>query len=172
MMYRVFSTFIVCLVAGTCIAQSSLLKTGQHAPEISMPRIDGQPFTLNALKGRLILIDFWASWCAPCVKEQPLLKELYKKFAASVKENKFEMVGVSLDKDKRTWEKMVARLKINWIQVSDLKFWKSAAAKDYGIEALPFNVVLNEQNQVIAINLHGKELEAFIQQHLEPRPPE
>lgn len=165
-MRRILVILIMCLVTGNSMAQSLPLKTGQAAPEISLPRLDGSPFSLRSMQGRLVLIDFWASWCAPCVKEQPALKALYEKFSPAVKQQKFDIVGVSLDKDKRTWEKTVARLKIHWTQVSDLKFWKSQAANDYGIEELPFNVLVNGQNKIVAINLHGKALEAFIQQYL------
>lgn len=163
--------FLVCLVAGSSVAQSNALKTGQAAPEIHMPRLNGTAFALSEMRGRLILIDFWASWCAPCVKEQPQLKALYEKFAPFVKAEKFEILGVSLDKNKQTWEKTVARLKISWTQVSDLKFWKSPVATDYNIEELPFNVLVNAQGKIAAINLHGKELEDFIQQHLQQSPP-
>ncbi|MBO9594659.1 MAG: TlpA family protein disulfide reductase [Niabella sp.] len=167
MMYRILALLILCLVTGNGLAQNGPLKTGQAAPEINLPRLDGTPFALRSMKGGLVLIDFWASWCAPCVKEQPQLKALYEKFAPAVKQQQFDIVGVSLDKDKRTWAKTVARLKISWTQVSDLKFWKSQAARDYHIEELPFNVLVNGQNKIVAINLHGKALEAFIQQYLE-----
>ncbi|SDD25961.1 TlpA family protein disulfide reductase [Niabella drilacis] len=165
-MNRILCTLISLLFAVTTAAQSTPLKTGSIAPEITLPRMDGSMFALSSLKGRLVLIDFWATWCAPCVKEQPQLKALYEKFAPEVKEGKFEIIGVSLDKDKSTWKKTVDRLKINWVQVSDLKFWRSPVAKDYGIEELPFNVLVDEQNKIIAINLHEKELENLIQRRL------
>lgn len=113
-----------------------------------------------------MLIDFWATWCAPCVKEQPELKALYEKYANSVKNGKFEILGVSLDKSKENWQKTIERFKIDWLQVSDLKFWKSPVAKDYGIEGLPFNVLIDEQGKIIAINLHGKELEELVHKYL------
>ena len=165
-MNRFLCVILSVLFAVNAAAQPSVLKTGTTAPEIILPRLDGTSFSLSSLRGRLVLIDFWATWCAPCVKEQPQLKAVYEKFATEVKEGKFEIIGVSLDKDKNTWKKTVGRLNINWVQVSDLKFWKSPVAKDYGIEELPFNVLVNEQGKIIAINLHEKELEAFIQRRL------
>ncbi|GAA4800000.1 hypothetical protein GCM10023231_30950 [Olivibacter ginsenosidimutans] len=147
-------------------AQNNPLKIGQSAPEISLPKPDGTSFALSALKGKLVLIDFWATWCAPCVKEQPELKRLYDNHKHQVDAGKFEILGVSLDKKKENWQKGIDRFNINWIQVSDLMFWKSLVAKDYAIEELPFNVLIDEQGEIIAINLHGKELEDFIGDYL------
>ena len=147
-------------------AQNGALKIGQPAPEISLPAPNGNTVTLSSLKGKLVLIDFWATWCAPCVKEQPELKALYDKHSDKVKAGKFEILGVSLDKSKEHWEENIKRLKINWLQVSDLMFWRSPVAKDYAIEGLPFNVIIDEQGKIIAINLHGAALEDFIGNYL------
>lgn len=147
-------------------AQQPVLKIGQPAPEITMPAPDGTIISLSSLKGKLVLVDFWATWCAPCVKEQPELKVLYRKYAGSGKDRRFEILGVSLDRKKEDWEKGIQKFKIDWLQVSDLKFWRSQAAKDYNIEELPFNVLVNEQGNIAAINLHGRELENFIRKHL------
>ncbi|MEO5943883.1 MAG: TlpA disulfide reductase family protein [Ferruginibacter sp.] len=147
-------------------AQSSVLKIGQPAPAISLPAPNGDIQTLSSLKDKLVLIDFWATWCAPCVKEQSELKALYTKHINQVKAEKFEILGVSLDKSKDNWRKSIKHLKIDWIQVSDLMFWKSPVAKEYGIEDLPFNVLVNEQGNIVAINLHGKALEDFVGKYL------
>ncbi|ASS50988.1 MAG: thioredoxin [Candidatus Fluviicola riflensis] len=157
------SISILCL-SGNLFAQDSLT-IGQNAPEISLSDIDGTAFTLTSLKGKVVLIDFWASWCAPCMKEQPELKNLYEKFIDSVKADKFEIVGVSLDKDRENWKKGVKRFKTEWVHVSDLLFWKSPIAKDYKLEGLPYNVLIDENGVIIAINLHGNELENAIQNH-------
>src|SRR5690606_2270865 len=135
-------------------AQNEVLKIGQTAPEISLPTLNGNTVTLSSLKGKLVLIDFWATWCAPCVKEQPELKAIYDKHSDKVKAGEFEILGVSLDKSKENWQKNIDRFKINWLQVSDLMFWRSPVAKDYAIEGLPFNVIIDEQGKIIAINLH------------------
>ena len=147
-------------------AQNTVLKVGQAAPAISLPTPYGKVITLASLKGKLVLIDFWATWCAPCVKEQPELKAIYNKHANEVKAGRFEILGISLDKNKENWQKSIEQYKIDWPQVSDLKFWKSQVAKDYAIEDLPFNVVVDEQGKIVAINLHGKELEGFIDNYL------
>lgn len=154
--------FSVLIFTGYASAQQSKIEVGQQAPEIALSKTDGSSFSLSSLKGKVVLIDFWATWCAPCVGEQPELKTLYETFSDQVKGQKFEILGVSLDKNKESWQKAIDRFGIGWIQVSDLKFWKSPVAKAYEIEELPFNVMIDGQGKIIAKNLHGKELEEFI----------
>lgn len=166
-MKKVFLFFLIILFTENLFAQNNEIKAGNPAPEIALPAPDGQIITLSSLKGKLVLIDFWASWCPPCVKEQPELNALYEKQSKNVKAGKFEILGVSIDKNKENWEKAIKRFKIPWPQVSDLKFWKSPVTSDYGIEDLPFNVIVDEQGIIVAINLHGKELEDFIDHYLD-----
>lgn len=154
--------FIVMVMMAKVHAQDIRLKVGHPAPEIELLTVKNEPFSLSSLKGKVVLIDFWATWCAPCVKEQPELKKLYSRLEKQVKAGRFEILGVSLDRSKDNWTKTIDRFQIKWIQVSDLKFWKSPVAKAYGIEELPFNVIIDEHGKIIAMNLHGKELEEFI----------
>jgi peroxiredoxin len=159
----VFALFI----SANVIAQESQIKIGRKAPEIALPSLTGDTISLSAQKGKVVLVDFWASWCAPCVEEQPELRKLYSQFNKSGNNTKnFEIFGVSLDSKKPAWEKTVRKYKINWIQVSDLKFWTSPVAKTYEIEALPFNVLLDKKGTIVGVNLHGKELENAIEAEL------
>lgn len=160
---KVFLTlFSVLILTGYTAAQQTKTEIGEQAPEITLSKPDGTSFSLSSLKGKVVLIDFWATWCAPCVGEQPELKTLYTTFSDQVKRQEFEILGVSLDKNKESWQKAIDRFGINWIQVSDLKFWKSPVAKSYHIEELPFNVIIDGEGKIIAENLHGKELEEFL----------
>jgi len=154
------------IMAASLHAQNKMLKIGQSAPEIAMPSPEGDTISLSSLKGKLVLVDFWASWCAPCVKEQPELKVLYDTYQGGMENSRFEIFGVSLDKDRHNWLKAIERLNIAWLQVSDLMFWKSPVAGDYFIQDLPFNVLVDKQGNIAAINLHGKELKDFIASYL------
>ena len=153
------------LFSGFILAQSKI-EVGKKAPEITMAKPDGSLFSLSSQKGKIVLVDFWATWCAPCVEEQPELKKLYETYSDQVKGNKFEILGVSLDKNKESWKKAIDRFSISWIQISDLKFWKSPVAKTYEIDELPFNVIIDSEGTIIAKNLHEKELEEFLKKHL------
>jgi peroxiredoxin len=145
-------------------AQSPGLEPGNKAPEISLPDISGKTILLTSLKDKLVLIDFWATCCSLCVEEQSELARLYKKFKTFDFSNGkgFEIYGVSLDIKKTNWENFVKTKKINWIQVSDLKFWKSPVAKTYNIQELPYNVLIDGNGIILAKNLHGIELEQAI----------
>jgi peroxiredoxin len=161
---RTAALVILCSSFSAIHAQSSGLKKGNIAPDISLPDLNGKEISLSSLKGKLVLIDFWGTWCAPCVEEQTDLAGLYQKFKNSQFSNGkgFEIFGVSLDIKKSNWENFVTTKKINWIQVSDLKFWKSPVAKTYNIQELPFNILIDGNGIILAKNLHGADLEKTI----------
>ncbi|MCE3075646.1 TlpA family protein disulfide reductase [Chryseobacterium gwangjuense] len=138
------------------------LKLNDEAPEIRLKTFQGNDFKLSSQRGKIILLDFWATWCAPCVEEQPFLKEIYTENREAIKTGRFEIIGVSLDKSKENWKKIIDREGIIWPQISDLQFWKSPIAKAYGIQELPYNLVLDKSGKIIAINIHGEELKTFI----------
>ena len=105
-------------------------------------------------KGKVVLVDFWASWCGPCRTEMPYVVEAYKKY----KNKDFEVVGVSLDKDITSWKNGIKDLNITWPQMSDLKFWDSELSAAYGVQSIPFTVLLDKDGTIIAKNLRGEEL--------------
>ncbi len=129
---------------------------GQEAPDIKALTPDGKELSLSQFKGKYVLIDFWASWCGPCRKEMPNVVQAYAKY----KNKGFEIFGVSLDKDKGAWEEAIKKDGITWPQVSDLKYWDSEAAKMYGVQGIPYTLLLDKEGKIIAKNLRGEELEA------------
>jgi len=131
---------------------------GQFAPEISLPSPEGKEIALSSLKGKLVLIDFWASWCGPCRKEMPNVVKIYSKF----KNKGFEIYGVSLDQDKEKWMEAITKDGINWPQVSDLKYWDNVAARIYNVQGIPYTVLIDKDGKIIAKNLRGQELEKKI----------
>ncbi len=148
--------------------QSQGLEIGNKAPEISLPAPNGDTIALSSLKGKLVLIDFWGTWCSPCVAEQTELAKLYIKFNNSgfINGKGFEIYGVSLDIKKSNWENFINAKKISWTQVSDLKFWNSPVAKTYNIQELPYNILIDGKGIILAKNLHGTDLEKGIAKYL------
>jgi peroxiredoxin len=137
------------------IAQNkSLPKIGGIAPDITMADTSGKAFSLSMLRGKYVLVDFWASWCGPCREENPNVVNAYQEF----KNKNFTVLGVSLDKQKAEWTKAVEEDHLTWYHISDLKYWSSAAVAPYGIEGIPYNVLLDPQGKIIAMNLRGNDL--------------
>jgi peroxiredoxin len=127
----------------------------KQAPDLQMPDTTGAAFSLSQLKGKYVLVDFWASWCAPCRKENPNVVAAFNKY----KNKNFTIVGVSLDSDKESWVKAIKDDGLNWYHMSDLKQWSSAAVGAYGFDGIPFNVLLDTTGKIIASGLRGAELE-------------
>ena len=128
---------------------------GQPAPEISLPNPDGQIVKLSSMKGKYVLVDFWAKWCGPCRQENPNVVRVYNKY----KDKGFTVYGVSLDRTKEDWLKAIKEDNLTWTHVSDLKFWQSEAARTYGITGIPFSILLDPNGVIIAKNLRGAALE-------------
>ncbi|MDF2191308.1 TlpA disulfide reductase family protein [Paraflavitalea sp. CAU 1676] len=165
-MKRVLITIGLITTGFSLAAQDSGLILNKQAPPIELLQPDGKLLKLTDYEGGLVLLDFWATWCEPCVQEQPVLKKIYEKHQQSVRQGKFQVIGVSLDRSKMNWTTGISNLAITWPQASDLKYWNSPVARQYHIEELPYNVLIDERGKVIAVNLHGRELESFIDSHL------
>jgi len=137
------------------------LNIGDQAPEITMAGVDGKMLKLSSLRGKMVLIDFWASWCGPCRRENPVVVAAYEKYSkAEFKSGKgFEIFSVSFDQDKKAWLKAISDDKLTWkYHVSDLKGWKCAAGVLYNIESIPQNVLIDEKGIIVAKNLRGSAL--------------
>lgn len=128
---------------------------GKFATNFVMNNTAGKPISLLSLRGKYVLLDFWASWCGPCRAENPNVLKAYNKF----KDKNFEIIAVSLDNQKEPWLKAIENDGLPWMHVSDLKGWKNLAAAQYGVTAIPQNFLIGPDGIILAKNLSGEELE-------------
>jgi peroxiredoxin len=135
---------------------------GKQAPEFSMPDVNGNEIKLSSFKGKYVLVDFWASWCVPCRKENPNVVQAYNKY----KDKNFTILGVSLDKEKDDWLNAIQKDKLSWTQVSDLQEWNSLAVSTFNFDGIPFNVLIDPNGKIIGESLRGEELERKLQEVL------
>jgi thiol-disulfide isomerase/thioredoxin len=127
---------------------------GKEAPEIALPSPSGDTIVLSSLRGKIVLLDFWASWCAPCRSENPNLVKIYKKY----RDKGFEIYQVSLDRTKTAWLKGIEDDKLDWIHVSDLQYWNSIVVPVYNIQGIPMNYLLDREGRILDQNLRGEQL--------------
>jgi len=129
---------------------------GVEAPDFTMNDQEDKPITLSSLRGKIVLIDFWASWCAPCRQENPNVVKLYNQYH----DKGFEILGVSLDKDKESWMKAIKDDQLSWLHVSDLQYWQNAVARLYGVNSIPQTYLLDKEGKIIAKGLRSEQLAA------------
>jgi thiol-disulfide isomerase/thioredoxin len=146
---------------------SSILPVGTLAPELTGQTPDGKSLSLSSLRNKIVLLDFWASWCKPCRAEAPRLVEIYSRY----RNKDFEILGFSLDNDKSSWVKAIKDDKLTWSHLSDLKEWKSPVVKLYSIESIPFTCLIDKEGRILAKGLTSHDLESKLDQLLGEKNP-
>jgi peroxiredoxin len=137
------------------VSRTEAVKVGNEAPELILPMPNDKELALSSLRGKVVLIDFWASWCGPCLKELPNVKRAYEKY----KSKGFEILGVSLDQSRDAWLGAISKEGLTWPQVSDLKHWKSEACVIYAVQSIPYTVLVDKDGKILATDLRGAELD-------------
>lgn len=159
---REYSVFVETVENQYKSAQASqLIQVGQVAPDIKLASPNGKEFSLSSLKGQVVLLDFWASWCGPCRRENPNVVKVYDKY----KDKGFTIFSVSLDRAKEPWVAAIEKDNLKWqYHVSDLKWWQSTAAALYGVHSIPNTFLVDRNGNIAAIGLRGAEaIEAALQ---------
>ena len=135
---------------------------GKEAYEIALPTPTGDTFRLSSLKGKIVLLDFWASWCPPCRASNRRLAKLYPKY----REKGFEILSVSIDDNERDWKRAIVKDKVSWLQVIDRGGWDAQTAVRWRIDAVPTSYLIDKNGKMIAMDIEEKELDKVLQKLL------
>ncbi|MCO6500689.1 MAG: TlpA family protein disulfide reductase [Vicingus serpentipes] len=160
---------IILITAGFIYKQNTTLAIGTKAPELAYNSPAGKEIKLSSLKGKVVLIDFWASWCGPCRRENPSLVKAYNNYKDKkfVNGNGFTIYSYSLDQDKNRWVAAIAQDQLIWpYHTSDLKGWGAEGGKLYRVASIPTNYLVDGKGTIIAKNLRGYMLEQELEKHL------
>lgn len=159
---KIMSTIKKIVLIGIVLVSSYSLKAqpgyGQAAYEVALPSVTGDTITLSSLKGKMVLLDFWASWCGPCRATNKKLVKLYPKY----KDKGFEILSVSIDDNLKDWKKALEKDKIKWLGVIDKGGWYAPTAMKYRIDAIPTSFLLDKNGRVVAMDPSPKELETIL----------
>ncbi|RAJ08250.1 peroxiredoxin [Chitinophaga skermanii] len=142
------------------------LKAGDKAPGFTLPDVNGKNVSLSDYKGKYLFIDFWASWCGPCLPQIPFLQDAYAKY----KNQNFAMLAVSMDSKRAAWVDAIAKHKLSWTNVSSLKGWADTTAAAYGVTYIPSNVLINPEGVVIARDLYNDQIDAKLAEIFKMKP--
>ena len=144
------------------VARLAKTEGGAKAPDFTLTDTKGNKVTMSSVKGKIKIIDFWASWCGPCRMNNPHLKKLYEEFHPKG----LEIIGVSLDTDKEAWEAAIEKDGLTWVNVSSLKGWECEIAHLYNVTGVPALFILDEHNNIMATGLRGEQLKVFLEDNL------
>ena len=154
---------VIVIILFSALVKAQLPNISDPRVHIKLPTVKGDSLTLESFKGKVILLDFWASWCGPCQLANRELVKLYSKYKAKG----FEIFSVSIDENKKAWQKAITRQRITWLQVNDSRGWDAQTAIRWNIYQLPTTYLINKNGDVVSIDLEGKALDENVKKLLE-----